>query len=283
MTGFVNFLKPPKMSSTRAVSYIKKLSGVQKCRHLGTLDPFACGVLPIALGRATRLFDYLINKTKIYKAIFRFGIETDTLDLDGQIMKTDDKVISLDEINSVLPEFTGVISQLPPKYSAKKINGERAYKLARSGETVELKPVNVEIFEINAQVFGNNEFAFDIKCSGGTYIRSLCRDIANRLNTCAVMTCLIRTASGFFDIDNSKTEEQLNSKFEIIKCEEVLSEFEKCVINNNRDYFLAINGAPFKANLLTDAIKDLAVYYENTLIGIGKKTDDRLRLDLRLV
>lgn len=281
MTGFVNFLKPPVMSSTRAVSYIKKLSGVQKCGHLGTLDPFACGVLPVALGRATRLFDYLINKIKTYRAVFRFGIETDTLDLDGRITKTDDKVITLDQINSVLPEFCGVISQMPPIFSAKKINGERAYKLARSGEKVELKHKEVEIFEINAQDLGSNEFAFDIKCSGGTYIRSLCRDIAYRLNTCAVMTCLIRTASGFFKIDDAKTQDELNNELKIIRCEEVLSEFKRCIIKTERDYFLAINGAPFMADC--EEINDLAVYYDSTLIGIGKKTDDKFKLDIRLV
>lgn len=283
MMGFINFLKPPKMLSTCAVSYVKKLSGVQKCGHLGTLDPFACGVLPIALGRATKLFDYLINKTKIYTAVFRFGIETDTLDLDGKITGFNDKIVTIDEINSVLPEFKGVILQLPPKFSAKKINGERAYKLARNGQIVELKPVNVEIFEICAQDFGINEFAFDIKCSGGTYIRSLCRDIAYRLNTYAVMTCLIRTASGFFKIEDSKTEDQINANTELIKCEDVLSQLKKCVIKIERDYILAINGAPFQADSSIDAVKDIAVYYDNTLIGIGKKSDDKFKLDVRLV
>ena len=281
MTGFINFLKPPKMSSTRAVSFIKKLSK-EKCGHLGTLDPFACGVLPIALGKATRLFDYLINKTKIYKAVFRFGIETDTLDLDGQITKTNDKVVTIDEINSVLDEFTGIISQMPPKFSAKKINGERAYTLARNGESVELKPAKVQIFKISAQDFGNNEFAFEIHCSGGTYIRSLCRDIANRLNTCAVMICLIRTSSGFFNIQSSKTEEQLKDNFEIIKCEEVLSEFDNCIIDTERDRFLAINGAPFNASV-TQAVKDIAFYHDTQLIGIGQKIDDKYKLDIRLI
>ncbi|HEY8389677.1 MAG TPA: tRNA pseudouridine(55) synthase TruB [Clostridia bacterium] len=283
MTGFVNFLKPPKMSSAGAVSYIKKLYKVNKCGHMGTLDPFACGVLPIALGRATRLFDYLINKTKVYRAIFRFGIETDTFDLDGQITRIDNKVVTLDEVNSVLHQFKGVIFQTPPKYSAKKINGERAYKLARSGEEIELKPSKVEIFDIEAADFGSNEFAFDIKCSGGTYIRSLCRDIANQLNTCGVMTCLIRTASGFFKIEDCKTQEQLNDSLDIIRCDDVLADFEKCIVNTERDYFLAINGAPFFGDCKSNQTKDLAVYFDNTLIGVAQKKDDKFKLDIRLV
>ncbi|HEY8423963.1 MAG TPA: tRNA pseudouridine(55) synthase TruB, partial [Clostridia bacterium] len=188
MTGFVNFLKPPKMTSAQAVALIKKLSGGQKCGHMGTLDPFACGVLPIALGKAAKLFDYFVQKEKVYRAVFKFGVQTDTYDLDGNIIKTDNKKITLEQINRILPDFVGTISQLPPGYSAKRINGKRAYELARSGQDVNLKPVEVKIYKISAQELADNEFIFDITCSGGTYIRSICRDIAQKLDTCAVMT-----------------------------------------------------------------------------------------------
>lgn len=283
MTGFVNFLKPPKMSSAQAVSIIKKLSGEPKCGHMGTLDPFACGVLPIALGKATKLFNYFLDKEKSYRAIFKFGIETDTFDLDGQIINTDDKKITLDQINQVLPEFLGTISQLPPKFSAKRVNGKRAYELARSGQDVELKPSEVTIYKITAQCAGDNEFIFDIVCSGGTYIRSICRDIAYKLNTCATMTCLIRQASGSFEIKDSKTLRELESEFKVVNCKEVLKDYDKCVIENERNYVLAINGAKFRAKALTDKSKDLTFYYNGDLIGIGQKTKDNLfKLDVNL-
>ena len=260
------------MTSTQAVSIIKKLSGGKKCGHMGTLDPFACGVLPIALGKATKLFDYFISQQKIYRAIFKFGIETDTLDLDGQITNTDNQKISIEQINNILPQFIGEISQLPPKFSAKRVNGKRAYDLARSGKEVELKPVLVNIYKISVQDLGNNEFIFDIHCSGGTYIRSICRDIAHKLGTFGVMTCLIRQASGNFEISNAKTLQELENDFKIISCQEILDNFEKCFIENERDYKLAINGANFKASTNSRKHNNLAFYYNNTLIGVGQKS-----------
>ncbi|HHW89740.1 MAG TPA: tRNA pseudouridine(55) synthase TruB [Clostridiales bacterium] len=284
MTGFVNFLKPPKMSSAQAVAIIKKLSSGQKCGHMGTLDPFACGVLPIALGRATKLFDYFIRQPKTYRAVFKFGVETNTLDLDGIVTKKDDKKIMLEQIKAILPEFLGIISQEPPKYSAKRINGKRAYELARSGQEVNLKPTPVKIYNISAQDLGDNEFIFDICCSGGTYIRSLCRDIAYKLGTCSVMTCLIRQASGNFDITNAKTLDELEKDFDIIGCQDVLKDFNKCVIQDQKNYVLALNGADFKAMTNSNKTQDLAFYYNDKLLGIGQKTtDDFYKIKIRLI
>ena len=284
MTGFINFLKPPKMSSAQAVAAVKKLSAAQKCGHMGTLDPFACGVLPIALGKATKLFDYFIRQPKKYRAIFKFGIETDTLDLDGNITDRDDKKITLEQINAILPEFLGAILQKPPMYSAKRVSGKRAYELARSGQEVNLKPNPVKIYNISAQELGDNEFIFDICCSGGTYIRSICKDLAYKLKTCAVMTCLIRQASGIFDIANAKTLEELEKDFSIIKCQDVLIDFDKCEIQDQKNFVLAINGADFKAITDSNKIKDLAFYYNNTLIGIGQKTKDNFyKIKVRLI
>lgn len=284
MTGFINFLKPPKMSSAQAVAAVKKLSAAQKCGHMGTLDSFACGVLPIALGKATKLFDYFIRQPKKYRAIFKFGIETDTLDLDGNVTYRDDKKITLEQINAILPEFFGTILQKPPIYSAKRISGKRAYELARSGQEVDLKPNPVKIYNISVQDLGDNEFIFDICCSGGTYIRSICKDLAYKLKTCAVMTCLIRQASGIFDIANAKTLEELEKDFSIIKCQDVLIDFDKCEIQDQKNYILAINGADFKAMTDSNKIKDLAFYYNNTLIGIGQKTKDNFyKIKVRLI
>jgi tRNA pseudouridine55 synthase len=283
MTGFVNFLKPPKMSSAQAVSIIKKISGAKKCGHMGTLDPFACGVLPIALGRATKLFDYLIDREKKYRAIFKFGIETDTFDLDGYLINTDNKRVTLDQINQILPEFIGIISQLPPKFSAKRINGQRAYELARSGQDVELKPSIVKIYDITVQEIGGNEFVFDISCSGGTYIRSICRDIAYKLDTCATMTCLIRQASGIFNIQDSCSLQELEQDFKIISCQEVLKDYIKCIIENEKNYTLAVNGAYFRAKTFSESSSNLAFYYNDELIGIGQKTKENLyKLDVIL-
>ncbi|HEY8419906.1 MAG TPA: tRNA pseudouridine(55) synthase TruB [Clostridia bacterium] len=271
------------MSSAQAVSIIKKISGAKKCGHMGTLDPFACGVLPIALGRATKLFDYLIDREKKYRAIFKFGIETDTFDLDGYLINTDNKRVTLDQINQILPEFIGIISQLPPKFSAKRINGQRAYELARSGQDVELKPSIVKIYDITVQEIGGNEFVFDISCSGGTYIRSICRDIAYKLDTCATMTCLIRQASGIFNIQDSCSLQELEQDFKIISCQEVLKDYIKCIIENEKNYTLAVNGAYFRAKTFSESSSNLAFYYNDELIGIGQKTKENLyKLDVIL-
>lgn len=202
--GFFNVDKPSGIVSSTVVNKIKWLSGVP-CGHMGTLDPLASGVLPVGVGNATRLFDYFLSKKKEYIAEFTFGVDSDTLDSTGTLVRggyvPDEKAIK-----DVLPTFFGDIMQVPPKYSAKNVNGRRGYDLARAGIDFELPPKQVHIYgmELLNRVEGKEDtFRIKIQCGGGTYIRSLARDIAAALGTKAVMSALRRTQSGVFTLENA--------------------------------------------------------------------------------
>ena len=205
MVGFVNVYKRRGDTSAFVVNRIKKIFGC-KCGHMGTLDPLACGVLPVALGQSSRLFDYLLDKEKIYIAKFDFSYTTPSLDLETEKTFFSDRTVSYDEIQKVLPRFIGEIMQVPPDYSAKCVDGHKAYKLARRGEKPDLKAKKVFIKDIRVlDKTGDNEYSFEITCKGGTYIRSLCRDIAESLGVFGVMTSLERTKSGIFTTENAIT------------------------------------------------------------------------------
>lgn len=225
MTGFINLNKAAGASSAKEVSVIKRLTNTP-CGHMGTLDPMASGVLPVAIGNAARLFDYFLDKHKKYVATFRFGVDSDTLDSTGTVMESVGRVPSKEEIEDVLPQFLGEISQVPPRYSAKNISGKRGYELARAGVEFSLPPKTVKIYAL--KVFDNTAndcYDFEIECGGGTYIRSLARDIAQKLGTHAVMSSLIRTQSGAFSIENSVKSEDLteeNFKNHVIPTESLL-------------------------------------------------------------
>lgn len=208
MTGFINVNKAAGVSSAREVAIIKKLTRTP-CGHMGTLDPMASGVLPVAIGKASRLFEYFLNKTKIYTAEFRFGYNSDTLDTTGEITRCG-RVPGRRETEEVLKEFKGEILQLPPKYSAKNVGGRRAYELAREGKDFELKPKKVTVSDIRLTGGRDEYFTFEIECGGGTYIRSLARDIAAKLGTYAVMSALRRDKSGIFEIENAVCTDALN-------------------------------------------------------------------------
>ena len=202
ISGFICLNKPAGMSSAAAVSKVKRATGMA-CGHMGTLDPMAEGVLPVAVGNAARLFQYLLEKEKTYRAVFRFGVETDTLDATGTILREGLPVPTAAAIESVLPEFIGSIEQMPPAYSAKSVNGVRAYMLARQGKEVQLKAKTVRINEFSLVRGEGGSFEFVIRCGGGTYVRSLGRDLAAKLDTCASMTKLVREKSGYFTLENS--------------------------------------------------------------------------------
>lgn len=213
INGVIVLNKPTGMNSMSATSLVKRILHVKKAGHLGTLDPFASGVLPIAVGNATKLFEKHLKDNKTYRAIFKFGIETDTFDSDGTITNCQDGIITKEQIENVLKNMTGTFDQIPPAYSAKKVNGVRAYELARAGEKVELKPKQITIndFSLICQLFGNT-FLFEINCSSGTYVRSCCRDLAKALGTVGVMVGLVRTQSGEYDISNSILLDEVNEK-----------------------------------------------------------------------
>ena len=203
MQGFINIYKPSGKTSNQVVVEVKKKFNINKVGHMGTLDPMAEGVLPIAIGKATRMFDYFLSKLKSYRLKMKFGISTDTLDITGNVLSTSDYMPTLDNIKKVLPTLVGNIKQTPPLYSAKNVNGVRAYKLARAGKTVELKSCDVYIKSIDIVGYDAGELTLDCTCGSGTYIRSLVRDISTALDTVATMTYLCRTNSGYFDVSSA--------------------------------------------------------------------------------
>lgn len=221
--GFFNVDKPSGIVSSTVVNKLKWLSGVP-CGHMGTLDPLASGVLPVGVGNAARLFDYFLEKEKEYIAEFTFGVDSDTLDSTGTLVHGG-YVPDEWEIEEVLPRFFGDIMQVPPKYSAKNVNGRRGYELARAGIAFELAPKKVHIYgmELLGKAETENAYCIKIRCGGGTYIRSLARDIAAELGTKAVMSSLRRTQSGVFTLEKS-------IPFSVLEQDPTLEELEKYLI-----------------------------------------------------
>lgn len=212
MNGFINVLKPVGATASDMVVCIKHILHEKKIGHLGTLDPGASGVLPVALGLGTKLFDFLTDKTKKYRAFFTFGKTTDTLDSYGNIAFDKGSIPSANQLQAVLNGFKGEFDQVPPIYSAKSVGGVRAYKLARDGIQVKLKPRKINIYDINLIAQKTDDtFVLDITCGGGTYIRSIVRDIADNLNTVGYMSGLIRLQSGCFDIEQAYTIDEIRT------------------------------------------------------------------------
>jgi len=212
MNGFVSLDKKEGISSFKASSFLRKVYSEKKTGHTGTLDPMATGVLPVAVGKATRFIDFIPDSGKAYTARLRFGVSTDTLDITGKVLSEVEVHVSADDISAVLPDFTGEIYQLPPMYSAISVNGKRLYELARKGVEIEREKrlVNISELKLTGET-GENEFEINVCCSKGTYIRSLISDIGEKLGCGAVMTALRRTSSNGFTIENSFTEEKITA------------------------------------------------------------------------
>jgi len=197
--GIINLYKEKGMSSFKVVSIIRKLFGIKKVGHTGTLDPLAEGVLPICIGKATRASNYIMDLKKVYKCEMQFGYETDTLDLEGKIVERSlEKQFKEARIIKVLDTFIGKTKQLPPMYSAIKINGKKLYQYARNNEKIEIKERDIVIHKIDIEQIDNDKLTIIVECEKGTYIRSLCRDVGHKLNTYATMTKLIRISTGAF-------------------------------------------------------------------------------------
>ncbi|MFC3212825.1 tRNA pseudouridine(55) synthase TruB [Novosphingobium panipatense] len=215
--GWIILDKPLGLGSTQAVAAVKRnlreagYGKKVKVGHGGTLDPLASGILPVALGEATKLTGRMLDASKAYEFTVRFGTETETLDLEGAVIASSDVRPTAAEVEAVLARFTGPIEQVPPAYSALKVDGERAYDLARSGVAVELKARAVTIFELRLLRFDEAEGATLLaKVSKGTYIRSLARDIARGLGSCGTVTMLRRIQAGPFDLSHAISLDKLN-------------------------------------------------------------------------
>lgn len=271
MTGFINLCKETGVSSAYAVNRIKRLSKTP-CGHLGTLDPLAAGVLPVGVGNATRLFDYFLNKEKTYEARFRFGVTTDTLDEEGE-KRLGGSVPTAEEIERALPLLTGELDQIPPRYSAKSVNGRRGYELARRGEEFSLpaKRVRVDRFTLTGQT-AFDEFSFEIECGAGTYIRSLARDLARALHTNGYMSALTRTRSGAFMIETAVALDELtaeNFQSYLIPTDSVIS----LPVLNSADKRL-LNGVAVPADTADGEYK---LYVCGSFYGLARVEDGRAR------
>lgn len=214
--GFLNVYKPEGITSHDVVAKLRRVTKIKQIGHTGTLDPFASGVLPVCIGKATRLIEFL-NDDKEYIATVQFGKNTDTYDREGEITARFDKKVTRGEVETALCGFTGEISQMPPIYSAIKVNGKKLYDYAREGKNVEIKPRNVKIYKIELLDFDeNNQIAkILVNCSKGTYIRSIAFDLGAKLNCGGYLANLVRTKAGMFGIENSVKLEDLSS-YEIV-------------------------------------------------------------------
>ena len=232
--GIINVLKPPGLTSHDVVNRIRRIYGIRKAGHSGTLDPDAAGVLPVFIGNATRLLEYAADGTKHYRAEGIFGIRTDTGDDSGNVLETKPAPpVSAAEFETVLQQFRGTILQVPPMYSALKVNGRKLYEYAREGIVIERPARPVNIYRLECIKLYPPYFSLDIECSKGTYIRTLLEDIAASLGTCACMTFLLRTKAGEFSIKDSHTLDEIaeNPDKVLLPLETAVWKTEKLYVN----------------------------------------------------
>ncbi len=281
MKGVLNIDKPSGWTSQDVVSKIKRILGEKTVGHMGTLDPQGTGVLIVGVGKAARLFNHYLNKDKVYEAEFEFGRETDTLDKDGKILRTTLNIPSQSEIIRAAQGQVGALKQTPPQYSAKSVGGVRAHVLARNGIELELKPAAVEVYGIKfLNKTAPDTYKFEIHCSSGTYIRSICRDIAYSLNSLATMVSINRTRAGAFELKDSIGLQALEALKEkaLISIEDALKDVYRLELDGEL-YPDLIKGKkiPFECDR-----EEFTVYCKNELFGLGKIKDGILKIDTYL-
>ena len=289
MNGVILINKEKGISSFGVVAKIRKILNIKKVGHTGTLDPEATGLLPILVGNGTKISKYLIEHDKTYIAKLKFGIKTDTADSEGEVIKKDNFKLDKKDENfyiEIFNSFIGKMSQFPPKYSAIKVNGKKLYEYARENKDVEIKAREVEIYSIKILHinYDENEIEFKVSCSKGTYIRTLCEDIAEKIETCGYMKELKRTRVNNFKIENSISLEELeqnkdNEEFlknNVISIEKVFENKNKINLNKRKTE-LFLNGVKLTYNLEDDIY---LVYSNNKFIGLGKVKDNLLKRDL---
>ena len=282
MDGIIIVNKEKGYTSNDVVQIVKKIYN-EKVGHTGTLDPMATGVLPLLIGKGTSLSKYLINHDKVYEATIKLGIATNTGDLEGKIIEekeVDKNILKQENIEKVLKEFLGKQTQIPPIYSAIKVKGKKLYEYARNGEEVEIPSREITIYNINLINIDKkeNEIKFNVSCSKGTYIRTLCKDIAKKIGTIGYMSNLNRIKVGDFDIKNSITIDELkqNENIKIITIEEFFKNNNKIDINNN-NLKLLLNGVKIKTDLDDGIYK---IYNNNIFIGIATVKNKILKRDI---
>lgn len=274
------------MTSSDVVVYLRKLLKVKKVGHTGTLDPDAAGVLPICIGKATRISDFIMSEKKVYRFEMVLGYETDTCDISGNIIqKVDDfpPDISVQKVLDILNEFIGYIDQVPPMFSAIKIGGKKMYELARQGKQIDIPPrrVLIESFKV-IDIPDNHIYLIEVECSKGTYIRSLCRDIGKKLNCGAVMSFLVRNKTGSFDINDSFTLDEIEALANSNRISEALIPVDKAISSvmpaikvHATAFNRLLNGNTIRDNEIVGDLSDIGneqdcrVYCDDKFIGIG--------------
>ncbi len=311
MNGIILINKEKGCTSHDVVYKVKKLTN-SKVGHTGTLDPNATGVLPLLIGEATKISKYLINHDKEYEVVLELGKKTSTADVEGEVIKEKEvpaEIFEEQHVKEILKTFIGKQEQVPPIYSAIKVNGKKLYEYARKGQEVKLEPRKIEIYNIELLNINKDEkqISFRVKCSKGTYIRSLCEDIAEKLGTVGFMKELKRTVVGDFKIENAITVEELKEKIEnkdytcIISIEEIFKENDRIDLKS-QNYSKYVNGVKLeienckitepdvtlrniKADPKESNLKDevYRIYLDNKFIGLGTVSEDKLKRDLLLL
>ncbi len=285
MQGILIINKPQGFTSQDVVSKVKKILNIKKAGHTGTLDPLATGVLPVLLGNYTKLSKYLIEHDKIYRAKVKLGEKKDTGDSEGNTIKlqeVDTSSLSEENVRKVLESFLGEQKQIPPVYSAIKVNGKKLYEYAREGIEVKVEPRDIEIYDIKLLNIDNLEIEFEVKCSKGTYIRSLCEDIALKLDSVGYMSSLNRILVDRFSIENAidfdtleKTKNNIEEK--LITMEKVFSNLDKLKLSDRKKE-LFLNGVMLTYNL-NDGVYNI-YDFNDTYIGLGIIKNNLLKRDI---
>lgn len=279
MNGFVIIDKEPDMTSFFAASRLRKIYSEKKTGHTGTLDPMATGVLPVALGKATKYIDYLPDSDKGYSASFRLGIRTDTLDITGTVLSEEAVSVPEDEVIAVVNSFIGESEQVPPMYSAISVNGQRLYKLARQGVEIERESRKINISSVSYEGCENGEFSFSVICSKGTYIRSLVADIGEKLGCGATLTRLRRILACGFSVSEAHTLDEIRDNPEkcIISLDDALACYPSVCVSSAQAVRFSNGG-----DLLCDRIRGFMpvaglyrVYSDkNAFLGLGKISEE---------
>ena len=277
LSGFLNILKPPGMSSHDVVGFVRRVLHTKKVGHAGTLDPAAAGVLPVAVGTATRLIEYLELTDKTYRAEIKLGIATDSGDDTGKVLasQTDWSDFDRSTLEKTLMQFTGKIRQTPPAHSAIKINGQKACDLLRAGKTVEVPSREVTIYRLELLAHSHDMLLIDCDCSKGTYIRSLCQDIGKALEVPATMAFLLRRRVGDFTAENALTMEELAAAGAkaLLPADKYLSNMQRFDLNPKREQAFC-NGLSSTVHNFTAQTENLRVYADGHFIGIGRYAKD---------
>lgn len=288
MNGIINVLKPTGMTSHDVVNFIRKTLNMKKVGHTGTLDPNAVGVLPICIGKGTKIIQYIQYKNKKYRAELTLGLATDTQDKYGKIINTSDAIANEEEIIKAINSFKGEINQIPPMFSAIKKNGKKLYELAREGKVIERESRKVFIEEINIININKNKIIFDVSCSKGTYIRTLCNDIGEKLGMYGHMSFLERLEVGTFKLDSTYTLEEIEEKSKVKDFNFILPldyslEFMKEINIESSFYKHITNGLKISTKRLNikkfDIDVEYRIYCDKVFIGIGniiRSNDDTL-------